>query len=126
MHTASEAAHRATPRSEPLTWCRRLWMAAGMLCMVTAVIGMVVPLLPTTDFVPLSAKVCATAMMLASSGWAAWVLPTRTAWIPAAVCTLVAVYLWSRPTRHATPRTTDAARMQQPSTPAKANGLGLS
>ncbi len=126
MHTASEAAHRATPRSEPVTWRRRLWMAAGMLCMVTAVIGMVVPLLPTTDFVPLSAKVCATAMMLASSGWAAWVLPTRTAWIPAAVCTLVAVYLWSRPTRHATPRTTDAARLAQPDTHAKANGLGLS
>jgi uncharacterized protein len=163
MHTASEAAHRATPRSEPVTWRRRLWMAAGMLCMVTAVIGMVVPLLPTTDFVllaaycvargsrrweawllghprfgplvrdwratravPLSAKVCATAMMLASSGWAAWVLPTHTAWIPAAVCTLVAVYLWSRPTRHPTPRTTDAARLAQPDTHAKANGLGLS
>ena len=117
---------------------RRLWMLAGMLCMVTGTVGMVVPLLPTTDFVllaaycfsrgsrrweawllghprfgpmvrdwresravPLQAKWGATFMMALSCMWAAWVLPTSTAWIPAAVCLVVATYLWSRPTRKA-------------------------
>jgi uncharacterized protein len=114
----------------------RLWMMAGWLCLVTGIIGIVVPLLPTTDFVllaaycfsrgsrrweawllghprfgpmvrdwratravPLRAKWAASAMMAVSCSWAAWVLPARTAWIPAVVCLLVTLYLWSRPTK---------------------------
>lgn len=114
----------------------RLWMVGGLVCLVTGIIGIVVPLLPTTDFVllaafcfsrgsrrweawllghprfgpvvrdwrttravPLRAKWGASAMMAASCSWAAWVLPVRTGWIPASVCLLVGLYLWSRPTQ---------------------------
>ena len=118
-----------------LVW-QRLWMLLGMLCLATGIVGVVVPLLPTTDFVllaaycfsrgsprwekwllahphlgpmvrdwratravPLRAKQLATATMLISSTWAAWILPARTGLIPAAFCIAAATYLWSRPTR---------------------------
>lgn len=49
--------------------------------------------------VPLGAKCLATLSMTVSCAWAAVVMPARTAWIPASICLLVAIYLWSRPTR---------------------------
>lgn len=125
----------AIQSKQPASLRSRLWLAAGFFWMAIAVVGIVVPFLPTVDFVllaaycfsrgsrrweswllghprfgpvvrdwrshgavPLRAKLYATAMMLLSSGWAAWVLPLRTGWIPAAVCVLVGIYLWTRPT----------------------------
>jgi uncharacterized membrane protein YbaN (DUF454 family) len=49
--------------------------------------------------VSLQAKWLATLSMTLSCGWAAHVLPVRTAWIPALCCLGVAIYLWRRPTR---------------------------
>jgi uncharacterized protein len=134
-HASTATAGTAPCSGVQCTICSRLWIAAGFLCIATGVIGIVVPFLPTTDFlllaaysfsrgsrrweawllghprfgpvvrdwratrsVPLRAKWYATAMMLASSGWAAWAFSARTGWIPAAVCLVVGVYLWSRPT----------------------------
>jgi len=51
--------------------------------------------------VPLKAKCLATLSMSASCAWAAYALPSHTAWIPTACCALVAAYLWSRPSRPA-------------------------
>jgi len=49
--------------------------------------------------VPLRAKQLATVMMALGSLWAAFALPARVAWLPAVVCTAVAVWLWRLPTR---------------------------
>jgi len=49
--------------------------------------------------VPLRAKWLATLSMSASCAWAFYALKPAVAWIPAACCTLVALYLWTRPTR---------------------------
>ena len=137
-HASTATAGTAPCSGVQSTIRSRLWIAAGFLCIATGVIGIVVPFLPTTDFVllaaycfsrgsrrweawllghprfgpvvrdwratralPLRAKWGATFMMALSCMWAAWVLPTSTGWIPAAVCLLVATYLWSRPTRKA-------------------------
>jgi uncharacterized protein len=126
----------AVPPGTCSAYRKRLWVAAGWLCMATGIVGIVVPLLPTTDFVllaaycfsrgserweawllghprfgpvvrdwrahrvvPLRAKLMSTLMMTASCAWAWHVLPMRTAWIPAAVCSVVALYLWSKPGR---------------------------
>lgn len=51
--------------------------------------------------VPLPAKCVATASMALSCGLAAWALPGAAAWLPAALCLPVAVYLWTRPSRAA-------------------------
>jgi hypothetical protein len=117
-------------------WQRVLWAVAGALSLVTGIVGIFVPLLPTTPFVllaafcfsrgsarcerwmlehprfgpvvrdwrerravPLRAKQFATVMMAAGSLWAAFMLPARVAWLPALVCTAVAVWLWRLPTR---------------------------
>jgi uncharacterized protein len=48
----------------------RLWMIAGWLCLVTGIIGIVVPLLPTTDFV-LMAAYC---FSRGSRRWETWLL----------------------------------------------------
>lgn len=53
--------------------------------------------------VPLKAKWLATLSMTLSCLWAVHAMPAPTAWIPVAVCLLVAGYLWTRPTRHAPP-----------------------
>ena len=119
-------------------WQRVLWVAAGALALITGVVGIFVPLLPTTPFVllgafcfsrgsercerwllehrrfgpivrdwranravPLRAKQFATGMMALGSLWAAFVLPLQVAWLPAAVCAAVAVWLWRLPTRRA-------------------------
>lgn len=134
QHTARPSAGLLDVHSS--TYARRLWIVGGMLCMVIGIVGIVVPLLPTTDFVllaaycfsrgsrrweswllghprfgpivrdwrtnraiPLKAKWGATVTMALSCVWAAWALPASTGWIPAAICLLVATYLWSRPTR---------------------------
>ncbi|KFN44999.1 YbaN family protein [Arenimonas oryziterrae] len=54
--------------------------------------------------VPLRAKQLATVMMTISSALSWWFLPTNIGWIPAATCTLVAIYLWRLPTRSAPTR----------------------
>jgi len=117
-------------------WQRVLWAAAGTLALIAGIVGIFVPLLPTTPFVllaafcfsrgsercerwllehprfgpmvrdwrarravPLRAKQFATVMMAAGSVWAGFMLPSRAAWLPALVCTGVAVWLWRLPTR---------------------------
>ena len=119
-------------------WQRVLWAIAGAVALVTGVVGIFVPLLPTTPFVllaafcfsrgsercerwllghprfgpivrdwrarravPLRAKQLATAMMALGSLWAAFVLPPQVGWLPALLCTAVAVWLWRLPTRRA-------------------------
>lgn len=62
--------------------------------------------------VPMQAKCLATLSMTASCAWAAVVLPSRTAWIPAAFCLAVAAYLWSRPTRRRSPQAHRLERAQ--------------
>ena len=51
--------------------------------------------------VPLRAKWLATLSMSLSCAWAFYALKPAVAWIPAACCALVALYLWTRPTRPA-------------------------
>ena len=126
----------ASPRAERARWQRVLWASAGALALLTGLVGIFVPLLPTTPFVllaafcfsrgsercerwllehprfgpmvcdwrerravPLRAKQLATVMMALGSVWAAFTLPARVAWLPALVCTAVAVWLWRLPTR---------------------------
>ncbi|EHR70217.1 hypothetical protein BurJ1DRAFT_1345 [Burkholderiales bacterium JOSHI_001] len=118
------------------SWQRALWVAAGALALVTGIVGIFVPLLPTTPFVllaafcfsrgstrcerwlvehprfgpmvrdwrerravPLRAKQLATVMMTFGSALAAWRLPAAWAWVPAACCLAVAIWLWRLPTR---------------------------
>lgn len=52
-----------------------------------------------TRAVPLRAKQLATAMMALGSVTAAYQLPPRWAWLPAACCACVAIWLWRLPTR---------------------------
>jgi uncharacterized protein len=125
----------AAPPQRP-RWQRVLWAGAGALALVTGIVGIFIPLLPTAPFVllaafcfsrgsercerwllehprfgpmvrdwrerravPLRAKQFATAMMAAGSAWAAFTLASPMAWLPALVCTGVAVWLWRLPTR---------------------------
>ena len=128
-----------TEAGEPLQrprWQRVLWATAGALALITGLVGIFLPLLPTTPFVllaafcfsrgsercerwllghprfgpmvrdwrarravPLRAKQLATVMMVLGSLWAAFVLPTRMAWLPALICAGVAVWLWRLPSQ---------------------------
>jgi uncharacterized membrane protein YbaN (DUF454 family) len=45
----------ASPRPERARWQRVLWSTAGALALVTGLVGIFVPLLPTTPFVLLAA-----------------------------------------------------------------------
>jgi uncharacterized membrane protein YbaN (DUF454 family) len=116
-------------------WQRMLWVVGGVVSLAFAVLGIVLPLLPTTPLVllaafcfsrgsercerwilehprfgplvcdwrenhavPLWAKQFGTVMMAIGSAWAAIVMPAPWNWAPAAVCTVIAVWLWRLPT----------------------------
>lgn len=83
MH--SPGAHRPdAPRP-----VRPAWVAGGIACIVLSTLGIVLPLLPTVDFYVLAA-IC---FARGNPRLEARLLPARTAWIPSAVCALVALYL---------------------------------
>jgi len=71
-----------------------------------------------TRAVPLRAKWLATLSMSLSCAWAFYALKPAVAWIPAACCTLVALYLWTRPTRPASTQS-NAQPNTQPNTQLK-------
>ena len=55
---------------EPVSIRSRLWVLAGVLCLIIGVVGMVVPLLPTSNFVLLAAY----CFSRGSRRWEAWLL----------------------------------------------------
>lgn len=126
-----DAPAAAIPRP---TWQRALWLTAGLAALATGLVGIVLPLLPTTPFVllaafcfsrgsrrcetwllehprfgpmvrdwrarhavPRRAKWLAWSMMAVGSAWSAWMLPARVAWLPAACCLVVAVWMYRLP-----------------------------
>lgn len=132
-------ASASTAPGRPL-WQRVLWCAAGTLALAAGIVGIFLPLLPTTPFVllaafcfsrgsarleawllahprlgppiaawrthralPLRAKQLAWVMMAAGSAVSAWLLPLRWAWLPAACCLAVGLWMWRLPTSNPRP-----------------------
>lgn len=139
MDRAAAAVTAAVPPPRPL-WQRVLWGAAGVLALAAGIVGIFLPLLPTTPFVllaafcfsrgsarleawllahprlgppiaewrarraiPLRAKQLAWTMMAVGSAVSAWLLPLRWAWLPAACCLAVGLWMWRLPTSAARP-----------------------
>jgi uncharacterized protein len=124
------------PRTIGERTVRVLWFVAGATALVTGIVGIVVPLLPTTPFillaafcfarssqrvekwmlehrrfgpivrdwrerraVPLRAKQLAITMMAIGCAIAWFALPPSFRWLPIAICSAVAIWLWQLPTR---------------------------
>jgi uncharacterized protein len=68
METAPDAPTLARPR--PPLWQRVLWLTAGWLALFTGIVGIFLPLLPTTPFVLLAAF----CFSRGSERWEAWML----------------------------------------------------
>ncbi|MBN8489699.1 MAG: YbaN family protein [Burkholderiales bacterium] len=70
--SATPSAPPAPPSATPShwRWARPLWLLAGGLALLTGIIGIFVPLLPTTPFVLLAAGCFARG----SARWEAWLL----------------------------------------------------
>ena len=62
--------------------------------------------------IPLRAKQLATLMMTLGSAWAWWAMPSRICWLPALMCSCVAVWMWRQP--HAAPQAAPEAARTRP------------
>ena len=60
-------------RTQAPTWQRALWLAAGVLAVITGIVGIVLPVLPTTPFV----IVAAFCFARGSPRWERWLLNHR-------------------------------------------------
>ena len=61
------------PVQERRTFRQTVWLVMGFLCIATGIVGIVVPLLPTTDFVLLAAF----CFSKGSRKWESWLLNHR-------------------------------------------------